>query len=244
MEGPSLVILREEMAKFVGKRAVECSTSIVQISVDGFKKPLVAIESWGKHLLMQFGSQMIKVHFLMFGSYRIDEERDGKIPKLHLRFRNGQLNFYSCSITRLSGRIEDLYDWRVDLMSPGWDSKYVNQLLAKQSSAMLCDLLLDQDLFAGSGNIIKNEVLFNLRLHPESRLADCQPVVRRKLVKETHGYSQRFYEWKKAFVLKRNWQVYRKRKCPLCGQGVTMRKTGNLKRVSFFCPSCQPISSG
>ncbi|AMV19587.1 DNA-formamidopyrimidine glycosylase family protein [Planctomyces sp. SH-PL14] len=241
MEGPSLVILREEMVRFVGKRAVERSTSIAQISPDVFKKRLVTIETWGKHLLMQFGDQTIKVHFLMFGSYRINEERDGKIPRLHLGFRNGQINFYSCSITHLSGCVEDLYDWRVDLMSPRWDPKYVTQLLTKHSSAMLCDLLLDQDLFAGAGNIIKNEVLFNLRLHPECRLEDCQSAIRRRMVKEMHSYSQKFYEWKKAFVLKRNWQVYRKQQCPHCGEDVTVQKTGDLRRVSFYCPSCQPM---
>ena len=241
MEGPSLVILREEMAKFVGKRPVECSTSISQLSPDEFRVKLTSVETWGKHLLMRLGPHIFKVHFLMFGSYRIDEERPGKLPKLHLGFRNGQLNFYSCSITRLNGSVEDLYDWRVDLMSPHWDAKHVGRLLVTQPSRMLCDLLLDQDLFAGSGNIIKNEVLFNLRLHPESFLEDWKPSIFRKLIKETHEYSRRFYEWKKAFILKRNWRMYRKRRCPLCQAEVTMRKTGNLQRVSFFCSSCQPL---
>ena len=30
------------------------------------------------------------------------------------------------------------------------------------------DALLDQDVFAGAGNIIKNEVLHRIRVHPES----------------------------------------------------------------------------
>ncbi len=33
---------------------------------------------------------------------------------------------------------------------------------------MICDALLDQEIFAGSGNIIKNESLFMARIHPES----------------------------------------------------------------------------
>lgn len=33
-----------------------------------------------------------------------------------------------------------------------------------------CDALLNQDLFAGSGNIIKNEVLFRIGVHPWSTL--------------------------------------------------------------------------
>jgi endonuclease-8 len=241
MEGPSLIILREEMAKFVGKRPVHASSAIPQIPTSSFQTTLKSLDSWGKHLLMGFGKQVFKVHFLMFGSYRIDDEREGRVPKLHLEFRNGSLNFYCCSIQHLTSPVEELYDWRVDLMSSQWDVAHVGRLVAKQSSTKLCDLLLDQDVFAGSGNIIKNEVLYNLRLHPEAQLEDCKSSMRRKLIRETHAYAQRFYEWKKAFVLKRNWRIYRKRKCPLCQGADTMQKTGTLRRVSFFCPACQPV---
>ncbi len=34
---------------------------------------------------------------------------------------------------------------------------------------MICDALLDQTIFSGLGNIIKNEVLFRTRTHPESK---------------------------------------------------------------------------
>jgi hypothetical protein len=36
--------------------------------------------------------------------------------------------------------------------------------------ALVCDALLDQNVFAGVGNIIKNEVLFRIRVHPLSKL--------------------------------------------------------------------------
>ncbi|HRO68823.1 MAG TPA: hypothetical protein PK951_00545 [Chitinophagaceae bacterium] len=37
---------------------------------------------------------------------------------------------------------------------------------------MVCDALLDQEIFSGVGNIIKNEVLYRIRVHPESLIGD------------------------------------------------------------------------
>jgi endonuclease-8 len=126
-------------------------------------------------------------------------------------------------------------------MSDEWDERRVMRLVAKQTDSMVCDVLLDQDVFAGSGNIIKNEVLFNLRLHPETKTGVLSAAERRAVVREARAYAQRFYEWKKVYVLKKNWKIYRKRVCPTCGAAVTMKKTGKLDRVSFFCPTCQKV---
>ena len=39
---------------------------------------------------------------------------------------------------------------------------------------MVCDALLDQTVFAGVGNIIKNEVLFRTGVHPPPAWATCR----------------------------------------------------------------------
>jgi endonuclease VIII len=240
MEGPSIVILCEEARKFVGKRVQDCSASLPSIASQDFQgRTLTALASWGKHFLMTFKSATFKIHFLMFGSYRIDAPKLGKLAKLSLGFRNGTIDFYSCSIQPLAVSPETLYDWRVDIMAPEWDEDFVVRQLSKQPETMVCDALLDQSLFAGSGNIIKNEVLLNRGLHPERLVGTLTARQRRALVREARTYGARFYEWKKAFVLKRHWRIYRRRKCGVCGGAVEMRKTGVLDRVSFFCDTCQ-----
>lgn len=40
------------------------------------------------------------------------------------------------------------------------------EAVRRQSSRMLCDVLLDQTVMPGVGNIIKNEALFDSGLHP------------------------------------------------------------------------------
>jgi len=84
-EGPSIVILREELAPFVGRRIthVEGSARIDQARLSGQR--LRAIRSWGKHLLIELEDVSVRIHLLLFGSYRIDERKDST-PRLRLGF--------------------------------------------------------------------------------------------------------------------------------------------------------------
>ena len=108
---------------------------------------------------------------------------------------------------------------------------------------MVCDLLMDQGIFTGVGNIIKNEVLFSIRVHPES-LAKALPIAKkRELVKEARDYCFQFYEWKKIFELRKHWLIYRKQICPRCNIRIQVRPTGMGNRRSFFCTNCQKLYS-
>jgi len=175
----------------------------------------------------------------MFGSYRIDDPRENRTPKLQLDYGNHQIYFYSCAIKSQPADFLKSYDWSVDLMSPKWDAKKARQMVRAQPQAEVCDLLMDQKIFSGLGNIMKNEVLFNLKMHPQTQVQDLSPARVRALVREAESYAWKFYEWKKANVLKRNWQIMRKKKCPECGGKVTKKPTGKLQRLSHFCARCQ-----
>ena len=242
MEDPSLVILAEEAKKFVGNSVTQSTGSTKLIDVPSFRgRKLTRIRTWGKHFLLCFGKDVIKIHFLMFGSYRIDEDKPGAEPRLSLKFSNGRISFYSCSIRLLENSVSQIYDCRVDLMSRAWDERHVLRAVTREGDTQLGDLLLDQNIFAGAGNIIKNEVLFRLKLHPERKLKSLSHAVRSSLVAEMRKYSKQFYRWKKEFVLRKHWQIYGKKLCPNCGAKVVLKKTGILNRRSFLCKACQPF---
>src|ERR1700760_521276 len=96
-EGPSIVILRELAEKFDGRvvRNAEGNAKIDMSRLNGQK--IISIRSFGKQFLIGFPKCSVRVHLLMFGSYRIDERAD-KPPRLRLTFAKGELNFYSCSV--------------------------------------------------------------------------------------------------------------------------------------------------
>lgn len=239
MEGPSLVILKEEIKSFRGKKIIEVSGN-TKIEKERFKNKTVReFKSWGKHFLICFNGFFARIHFLMFGSYRVNEKKEERTPRLSLVFKTGEINFYTCSVKIIEGDPDEVYDWEVDVMSDEWNEKKALSSLKKMKDRMVCDVLLDQDIFAGVGNIIKNEVLFRIKVHPETLVGDLKSKQLKALAEEARNYSFDFYKWKKIYQLRKHWLIYKKRKCPRCEIPVITRHTGKGKRYSFFCENCQ-----
>ncbi len=240
-EGPSIVILKEEAQRFAGQviERVEGNTRIDQQRLAGQR--IVALRSWGKHFLIELPAFSLRVHLMMFGSYRIDERKDAPL-RLGLGFEDGgELNFYACSVRFIEQPLDEVYDWRADVMSDRWSPTLARRHLRAQPDLRVCDALLDQNLFAGVGNIIKNEVLSRIRVHPLSQVGALPPARLNALVREARQYSFDFLEWKKAFELKKHWQVHTRRTCPNCGGPLTKAHLGRHRRRSFFCERCQPL---
>jgi endonuclease-8 len=237
-EGPSIVILKEQAAGFVGREilVVEGNTRIDKTRL--LNQRIVAIHSWGKHFLIELPGFALRVHFLLFGTYRINQRKDSP-PRLSLGFSDGELNLYACSVQYIDGQLDEIYDWRVDVLSDQWDAAAARKKLRAMPGALVCDALLDQSVFAGVGNIIKNEVLFRIKVHPQSTVGALPPPKLRALVEQARQYSFDFLAWKKAFVLKKHWLAHAKRICPRCEIALTKAHLGKTNRRSFFCDQCQ-----
>lgn len=239
-EGPSIVILREEAQRFAGKTIAraEGNTKAVDLaSLEGQR--IDALRSFGKQFLIALPRTALRIHFLLFGSYRIDERKDSK-PRLSLQFKGGgEINFYACSVRQIDADLDAAYDWSADVMSPDWDAARARKKLRSAPGTLVCDALLDQDIFAGVGNIIKNEVLFRIRLHPLSTVGALPAAKLRQLVEQARQYSFDFLEWKKQYVLKKHWLAHARTTCPRCHLPYTKGKLGRTQRRAFYCERCQ-----
>jgi len=239
-EGPSIVILKEAVQQFRGKKPLIISGN-TKIDLEKIKnKKITDFKSWGKHFLICFDSVAVRIHFLLFGSYRINETKEVK-PRLHFKFRNGELNFYACSIRLIEEDLNEIYDWTADVMNDGWSPRKALTKLKAKPNMLVCDALLDQSIFAGSGNIIKNEVLFRIKVHPETKLGNLPAKKLSELIREVRNYSFDFLKWKKAFVLKKHWLAHTKRTCPRCNIPLIREHLGKTKRRTFFCNNCQRL---
>src|SRR5688572_19403961 len=239
MEGPSLIILKESVQPFKRKKIRHASGTTSRIDIDELiGEQIIDFKTWGKHFLILFKKFTIRIHFLMFGSYRINERKPAT-PRLHLEFDSGELNFYTCSVVSITEDLDTLYDWTSDVMSAEWDPAKARKKIKQRPDSTVSDILLDQTIFAGVGNIIKNEVLFRIRVHPETVIEKLPPRKLTALIAEAKNYSFDFYNWKKLFVLKKHWLIYTKKKCTQCKGPVTKKYTGLTKRRSFFCERCQ-----
>jgi endonuclease-8 len=175
----------------------------------------------------------------MFGSYSIDEnKKPARSLRLGLRVTNHVLYFYNCSI-RLLTPGADLYDWQADVLSNEWDPLKARRKLKAIPDTLICDALLDQQIFSGVGNIIKNEVLYRIKLHPENLIEQIPASKLSSVIKEARDYSFDFLKWKKEFTLKKHWLAHTKKTCLRCNLPIIKKYCGKTKRRTFFCSGCQ-----
>jgi endonuclease-8 len=114
----------------------------------------------------------------------------------------------------------------------------------------IAELLLDQRIASGVGNVYKSEVLFAERVHPQTLVRDVDTTTLRSLFATA------------ARLLRRNLLTRRRESAPLrrrpepnsarlhvygragkpcleCGNRIVRFVQGDMARSTYFCPTCQ-----
>src|SRR5512144_1750740 len=198
MEGPSLYLAAKQLKPFRRKTVLSVSGNSKIEKERMLQKKVKNIFSWGKHLIIQFDEFALRTHFLLFGAFEAEvnnstltgDYKRSYTHRLQLDFENGSIKLFNCSVKFLeTGNAKAGYDFTIDIMSPKWDSDQAFDAISSKPGAEIADILLDQEIFAGVGNIIKNEVLWRVRIHPQTRVRDIRPSDLKKLIAETKRFS-------------------------------------------------------
>ncbi|MEO5584825.1 MAG: hypothetical protein ABIQ75_05170 [Flavobacteriales bacterium] len=248
MEGPSLFLASEQLQPFIGKRVVDVrgTTKIVKERCEG--QVVKAVFNHGKQLFMQFDTFALRTHFMLFGTYEADVE--GKqvtgdyvrshLPRLVLTFPNGELRLFNCSVRYVESA--DVYkemDHSTDVLSPHWNASKALAALRSRGGEQIGDVLMDQEVFAGVGNIIKNEVLSLVRIRPDALVRNISVAGRKEIISIARSFSKQFLRWRRVFLLKQHLLVHQKENCPHCGGQLVHEKMGQKRRMAHYCPRCQ-----
>jgi endonuclease-8 len=248
MEGPSLYLAANQLKPFKGKTVLSVSGNSKIEKERLLNQKVKNIFSWGKHLVIQFDEFALRTHFLLFGAFEANVDhitltgdyKRSYTPRLQIDFENGNIKLFNCSVKFLETRnARATYDFTIDIMSPKWNAKQAFDSISSKPGAEIADILLDQNIFAGVGNIIKNEVLWRVRIHPQTKVKNIPTSELEELIAETKKFSLLFYKWRKVFLLRKHLDIYQKSICPRCGGKVKREKTGKRNRISHFCPVCQ-----
>jgi endonuclease VIII len=96
------------------------------------------------------------------------------------------------------------------------------------------DLLLDQRVIAGIGNIWRSEALFDARVHPATPQ-------RRVAVIEVVRAASRLMQAHARLGARYNPTVYKRagRPCRRCGSLIKSARIGTHARTAYWCPLCQ-----
>ena len=237
-EGPSILHLRNQLLPFKNKVVKEAGGygPMPTSWING--KKLKDIRTWGKHLLLVFANGTVSIHLGLFGDILVNERK--KVNRsFYLEFAQDEMNGYVVKATKLEGTPEEVYDWRTDILSDQFDPAFVKSLLAKQKDKYIEAVLMDQKIFTGSGNIIRNEALYQAGIHPMSVTGKIPAPAISKLIKEVTKFAgQWFAEMEKGKRM--TFAVYRKEHAS-DGSEVTMKIISASKRKVFFSEHRQKL---
>jgi DNA-formamidopyrimidine glycosylase len=221
---------------------------------------ITQITTHGKHLLIHLsGGMTIHCHALMYGYWQFGKpgmtlERTERNVRLRLRTANHEAVFYNGPVVELLTEEELMAHERLsalgpDLLHDDFDRDEAWRRAQSYPDRPIGDLILDQTVMAGVGNIYKSEGLFAAGIDPRKptgqipkdlfeELCDGLISIMRKNIPGTgeivtlpfgvDGRGERYW-------------VYRRRTkpCLKCGEPIQMVRQGEYKRTTYFCPSCQ-----
>ena len=208
-EGPTIVVFKKRLEKFEGKKVTESDGYNNPFAEEISGKKLISIETYGKLLLLDFKNFLITVHFGLFGSFLINETKKVN-ASFSLFFGDEFINFYVVKIKKVEKDHD--FDQELNVFSKKYAlEKTQKLLLAKYSEKKIGDVLLNQDVFPGLGNIIRNEVLFLSKIHPESTVEKIPSKKIKELLQIIKEFSQASVELIEEKIWKSSSSVYKKK---------------------------------
>lgn len=108
--------------------------------------------------------------------------------------------------------------------------------------AEIADVLLDQRLAAGIGNVYKCEALFSSGVDPFAPLGAVSAALRRGLYETAATQLQANLGSDRRATLGDGLAVYGRHRqgCRVCGTGIRSTAQGGQGRQTWWCPKCQP----
>lgn len=220
------------------------------------------VEAVGKHLLVHFaGGLSLETHMRMSGSWHLyrSGERWRK-PRHLLRcllvVPDWEAVCFSAPVVRTyrrDGRANALgvaedpvAHLGPDLCRDDADLDEVVRRMAQwpEPGTTIAEVLLDQTVVAGIGNVYKSEVCFACGLDPFTPIEGVPPALRRKLVAVATDLLQRNLVTSRRTTISGppgSVAVYGRARqaCPRCGTPVRMVQHGVQARSTYWCPGCQ-----
>jgi endonuclease-8 len=247
-EGDSLHRAAARLSPLVGLRLAASSphprglVTGVAKAIDG--RRLEGVEAVGKHLLLRFeGGVTVRSHLRMNGRWRvgpIGSTGTGRLtgrPWLVLRGDAIEATQWNGPVLTLDlGPVRRLGP---DLLAESSEPAALLPLLRRgDGSRPLGEVLQDQRLVSGIGNMWMSETLWAVRLSPWLPLQEASDEALLAAL-----------QWARSAMsesvagARPTRSVYRRagRPCNRCGAPIESRGLGDDNRTAYWCPGCQPL---
>ena len=240
-EGPSILFLKNKIQRYKGKTVSEASGYNEMDKSKIANNKLLDIETYGKNLLFVFKDFFIGVHLGLFGSMLVNKRKKVN-ASFALHFGDSEINFYVAKTKLYEGKPSDIFNFKTDILKKEFDPEFIlEELKTKHDNEMIGDVLMDQNLFAGVGNIIRIEALYHAKIHPESLVKQIPEKKLIFLLKMIIDYGEEFLNLLKTETVKESALVYGKKVCPKDKSELLVEEMGKIKRKTYVCLKCQKL---
>ena len=267
-EGDSVFQLASRMQFLVGREVLHTDLRVASVATTTFTGETVErIWPYGKHLFMQLGERVLHTHLKMEGtwSFHLKGDRwkkpgykarvvlavDGTPHPRPIEAVGFELGFVRVFLLRdYPDRIAHLGP---DVLGENWNPEEATKRILARPERPIGTALLDQRNLAGVGNEYRAEVCFIAGVHPATPVTHTDvskivDIVRRVMwanrnspIRVTTGVRR---AGENGYVFGRN-----NRPCRRCGTLIVKGELGGvdkggdegeLERIIWWCPACQP----
>jgi len=267
-ELPEVETQVRDLQKVVGKKILELSSdtkkafspSFVKVKKEIEGKKITAVRRRAKYIAFELsGNLILVIHFRMTGHFLLARSSKPLEKMVRHQFKLSGGTYLQLSDIRKFGTIElcdeKSYEKISKKLGPEPLSKEFTlpklREMIKTKKGMLKALLLNQNFIAGIGNIYADEICFEARLHPASRVqklkkADVEKLfhaIKNQLHKGIKNRGTTIGEYVDTSGRRGKNQLsllaYRQhgKACKVCGK--IMKKMKVQQRTTTFCLQCQ-----
>ena len=269
-EGHTIHRIARDHGRLLAGRTVRVSSPQGRFAADAERVDGAVLERilpYGKHLFYEWSTGEVgHVHLGLFGKYRVQRTAESPEPIGQVRMRlqtepDGERDEYvtvdlagptACTVDPPSVRREILARLGPDPIRRGSRPDAMIERI-QRSSRGIGDLLMDQSVVAGIGNVYRAEALFVSGIHPLRPGADCARAELEGLWSTVQGMLRQGAKDNRIVTVSRDelgiapdvrikrgeaTYAYKRDRCLLCGDEIRRSEIAN--RTCYFCPTHQP----
>jgi endonuclease VIII len=267
-EGHTIHRIARDHTPLLAGRTVRVSSPQGRFAADATRVDgavLERIEPYGKHLFYIWSTGEVgHVHLGLFGKFRVQHSTESPDPVGQVRMRlqtesvgGGYVTVdlagpTVCSIDEPTVRTGILARLGPDPIRRGSKPDAMIERI-ERSARGIGDLLMDQSVVAGVGNVYRAEALFATGIHPLRPGRDCTRAELEALWATVQGMLRQGVKDNRIVTVRRDelgiasnarirrgeaTYAYKRDRCPLCGDEIRTVEIAN--RRCYWCPTHQP----
>lgn len=244
--------------RLTGRRLERVTTKGLVREVSG--RTVTRVTAHGKHLVIELDNgAYLRAHLGMNGRFRVYDRAAGEQMLARLSPGRASLALVTAEgvyvwIGAPSVEVSRLRDPRhgmavgtlgPDVIDRGFDIRAAAERASQHGARMIGDVLLDQRVVAGIGNIYKCESLFSAGIDPRTPVGQLDARTLETIYAVAHRLMTASVESSDAPMVgspRRDHAVYGRtgKPCLRCGSSIACYSLGDPPRWTWSCPICQP----